>query len=94
MMALPIDGAPGTVVSGDLSVSAPALNRTGTALGFAVQDFDRALEPFVTRLGATTAPQKVATVQPSFTAPLGRSLLMAAVGLVAALWALASLIAG
>jgi hypothetical protein len=28
------------------------------------------------------------------TAPLGRSLLMAAVGLVAALWALASLIAG
>ena len=72
VMALPVDGGPGVALGGDLSVSAPALNRTGTTLGFAVQDFDSAPEPFVMRLGAT-APQKVATVQPSFSAPLGRS---------------------
>jgi dipeptidyl aminopeptidase/acylaminoacyl peptidase len=73
VIALPVDGGAGVVLGGDLSISAPAINRTGTALGFAVQDFDKAPEPFVLRLGAAAAPQKVATVQPSFTAPLGRS---------------------
>ena len=55
------------------SVTAAALNRTGTALGFALQDVDRAPEPHTARLGATLAPKRVATVQPTFTAPLGRT---------------------
>jgi dipeptidyl aminopeptidase/acylaminoacyl peptidase len=73
VLALPIDGSPATVLATNLSLTAAKLNRTGTALGFAAQDFDRAPEPFVARLGTAFAPKQVATVQPAFTAPLGRS---------------------
>ena len=73
VMALPVDGSPAVVLGGDASVSAPALNRTGTALGFAVQDFESPPEPFVMRLDAAGTPRKVAAVQASFTAPLGHS---------------------
>jgi dipeptidyl aminopeptidase/acylaminoacyl peptidase len=75
VMTLPADGSPGAVLGGDSlgSLSAVTLNRTGTALGFALQDLDRAPEPHVARLGAAFAPKQVATVQPTFTAPLPRS---------------------
>jgi dipeptidyl aminopeptidase/acylaminoacyl peptidase len=73
VMALPVDGSPAVAIETPASVTAPSLNRTGTAIGFAVQDFDRAPEPYVARLAATLAPTHVATVQPAFTAPLGRS---------------------
>jgi dipeptidyl aminopeptidase/acylaminoacyl peptidase len=74
-MSLPIDGSPGTVLGSDAlgSVSAVSLNRTGTAIGFAAQDLDRAPEPHAARLAGGFTPTKVATVQPAFTAPLGRS---------------------
>jgi dipeptidyl aminopeptidase/acylaminoacyl peptidase len=73
VMALPVDGGAGTVLASTLSLSAVSLNRTGTALGFAAQNVDRAPEPHVARLGAAFAPTQVATVQPSFANPLGRS---------------------
>jgi len=70
---LPVDGSPASVLGGDVSVTTAALNRTGTALGFVVQDVDRAPEPYASRLGPVLAPHKLATVQPAFAAPLGRS---------------------
>jgi dipeptidyl aminopeptidase/acylaminoacyl peptidase len=73
VIALPVGGEPGVVLAGVGSVSVPALNSSGTALGFVVQDVDRAPEPHVSRLGATLTPKQVATVQPSFAAPLGRT---------------------
>ena len=75
VMSLPIDGSPGTVLGSDAlgSVSAVSLNRSGTAIGFAAQDLDRAPEPHAARLAGGFTPTKVATVQPAFTAPLGRS---------------------
>jgi dipeptidyl aminopeptidase/acylaminoacyl peptidase len=73
VLALPADGKPGIAFGGDDSLTAVSLNRTGTALGFVIQDTDRAPEPHVSPLGTTITPQKVATVQPSFAAPLGRS---------------------
>jgi dipeptidyl aminopeptidase/acylaminoacyl peptidase len=73
LMALPVDGTPGTVLAGTGSMGAATLNRSGTMLGFVSQDFDRGPEPFVTRLGAAPAPTQVAKVQPAPAAPLGRS---------------------
>jgi dipeptidyl aminopeptidase/acylaminoacyl peptidase len=75
VMTLPADGSPGTVLGGNGtgSLSAVTLNRTGTALGFALQDFDRAPEPHLARLSGPFEPRQVATAQPAFTAPLGRS---------------------
>ena len=73
ILALPVDGQPAAVLATDGSVTAASLNRTGTALGFALQDVDRAPEPYTARLGSTLAPKRVATVQPTFTAPLGRT---------------------
>jgi dipeptidyl aminopeptidase/acylaminoacyl peptidase len=73
VLALPVDGGPTTVLASDRSLSAVSLNRTGTVLGFAAQDVDRAPEPHVARLGAAFTPKQVATIQPSFPSPLGRS---------------------
>jgi dipeptidyl aminopeptidase/acylaminoacyl peptidase len=77
VMTLPADGSAGTVLggsgSGTGSLSAVTLNRSGTALGFALQDVDHAPEPHVARLAGAFTATKVATVQPAFTAPLGRS---------------------
>jgi dipeptidyl aminopeptidase/acylaminoacyl peptidase len=73
VIALPADGSAARVLDTPGSVAALSLNRTGTALGFVVQDVDRAVEPYVARLGPTLAPAQVATIQPAFAAPLGRS---------------------
>jgi len=75
VLSLPADGSPGSVLGSDAvgSLNAVSLNRRGTAIGFAAQDLDRAPEPYVARLTGAFTATKVATVQPAFTAPLGRS---------------------
>jgi dipeptidyl aminopeptidase/acylaminoacyl peptidase len=71
---LPIDGsAPSVLGTQDINVTAAAINRTRTAVGFVHAWSDRAPEPYVSRLPAF-APRQVATVQtiPSTTeAPVG-----------------------
>jgi dipeptidyl aminopeptidase/acylaminoacyl peptidase len=74
LVALPADGgAAVTLDSGPLSIGAASINRAGTTLGYVAQDLDRAPEPFVAPLASAIAGVKVASVQPAFDAPLGRS---------------------
>jgi dipeptidyl aminopeptidase/acylaminoacyl peptidase len=74
LISLPADGAaPSTLESGPLSIGAAAINRAGTMLGYVAQDLNRAPEPFAAPLAPTIAGVKVASVQPAFDAPLGRS---------------------
>jgi dipeptidyl aminopeptidase/acylaminoacyl peptidase len=72
MLALPVDGGAAVPLEGGpLSISAVAINRSGTTLGYVAEDVDRAPEPFVAAVGATLT--SVASVQPTFEPALGRS---------------------
>ena len=63
LSALPSDGGAAVDLSPDtLMVSAPALNGTGTYVGFVSEAPDRAPEPYVSRL-ARFAPTRVAELQ-------------------------------
>jgi dipeptidyl aminopeptidase/acylaminoacyl peptidase len=74
LVAAPADGGPAAALdSGPLSITAPSLNRAGTTVGYVAQDVDRAPEPYVAPLSTTMAGVKVASVQPAFDAPPGRS---------------------
>ena len=74
LIALPADGSPAVPIeSGPLSIGTATVNRPGTTVGYVAQDVDRAPEPFVAPLAAPIAGVRVATVQPAFDAPLGRS---------------------
>jgi len=73
LSALPADGGPPVDLSPDtLMVSAPALNRTGTHVGFVSEAPDRAPEPYVSRL-APFVPLQVATLQSLPPVPFGRT---------------------
>ena len=56
-----------------MAIGSPLLNRNGTVVGFASQDFDKPVEAFVARLAPTLAPVQISHVQPGLDAPLGRS---------------------
>jgi len=71
--ALPADGGAAVDLSPDtLMVSAPALNGTGTYVGFVSEAPDRAPEPYVSRL-APFAPMPVAALQSLPAIPFGRT---------------------
>ena len=73
VLALPADGSAAVPLGPPtLVVSEASLDRSGTRLGFVSGDLDRAPEPYVAPVD-TLAATKVATVQPSIAAPLGRS---------------------
>jgi dipeptidyl aminopeptidase/acylaminoacyl peptidase len=73
VLALPADGSAAVPLGPpSLVVSGASLDRSGTRLGFVGGDLDRAPEPYWA-LVDTMAATKVATVQPSVAAPLGRS---------------------
>lgn len=74
VLALPTSGAsPQTLDAGPLSMSAEALNRPGTMLGYVGQDSDRAPEPFAAPVADRLAGVKVASVQPPLPSTPGRS---------------------
>jgi dipeptidyl aminopeptidase/acylaminoacyl peptidase len=74
LLSVPADGSAAALIeSGPLSISAAAINRGGTMLGYVAQDLDRAPEPFAAPLGAALSGVKLASVQPAFVAPIGRS---------------------
>ena len=63
LSALPVDGGAAVDLSPDtLMVSAPALNGTGTHIGFVSEAPDRAPEPYVSRL-APFVPTRIAALQ-------------------------------
>src|SRR5690606_13866234 len=73
LSALPADGGAPVDLSPDtLMVGAPALNATGTHVGFVSEAPDRAPEPYASRLAAL-APVRVATLRSGPDAPLGRT---------------------
>jgi len=73
LSALPADGGSPVDLSPDtLMVSAPALNGTGTHVGFVSEAPDRAPEPYVSRL-APFAPLRVADLQSLPVIPFGRT---------------------
>ena len=76
IFSLPVEGGAATAISGtEVNVTTPAVNTTGTTVGFVHMWSDRAPEAYVSRLQGFAAKQ-VATVQtlPSATeAPLGRT---------------------
>src|SRR5438093_1379102 len=73
LSALPADGSAAMDLSPDtLMVSAPALNGTGTYVGFVSEAPDRAPEPYVSRL-APFAPTRVAGLQSLPAIPFGRT---------------------
>lgn len=73
LSALPAHGGAAVDLSPDtLMVSAPAVNHTGTHVGFVSEAPDRAPEPYVTRL-TPFAPLRVASVQALPVIPFGRT---------------------
>jgi dipeptidyl aminopeptidase/acylaminoacyl peptidase len=74
LLAVPVDGGAAVPIGpSTLTISAARANHTGTAVGFVGQDFERAPEPFVMPIATEPAAVKVASVQPSIAAALGRS---------------------
>src|SRR6266705_1713561 len=73
LSALPADGGAAVDLSPDtLMVSAPALNGTGTHVGFVSESPDREPEPYVSRL-VPFAPMRVAALQSLPAIPLGKT---------------------
>jgi dipeptidyl aminopeptidase/acylaminoacyl peptidase len=74
IFSLPVDGgAPVAMSALDVNVTAPAVNTTGTAVGFVHQWSNKAPEPYVSRL-QTFAAKQAATVQTiPADAPMGRT---------------------
>jgi dipeptidyl aminopeptidase/acylaminoacyl peptidase len=74
IFSLPLDGGAPIAISGaGVNVTAPAVNTTGTAVGFVHQWSDKAPEPYVSRL-QTFAAKQVANVQTiPRDAPIGRT---------------------
>src|SRR5438132_1317823 len=76
LSALPADGGAAVDLSPDtLMVSAPALNGTGTYVGFVSEAPDRAPEPYVSRL-APFGPLRVAELQSLPAIPFGKTVPM------------------
>jgi dipeptidyl aminopeptidase/acylaminoacyl peptidase len=73
IFSLPLDGGAPVAIGGvDVNVTTPAVNMTGTAVGFVHQWSDKAPEPFVSKLQPFAAKQ-VAKVQMLPDAPIGRT---------------------
>lgn len=72
--AVPVDGSPARAIeTGERSVGAGTLNRSGTTLGFVAQDSALAAEPFVLPLSGGATATQIAKVQPALPPVPGRT---------------------